>query len=56
MLRQFLKSSSLLESEQRCVIVKFAEQLLQKFVLGPGDAENLVLGFFCLYFSGNTTS
>lgn len=50
------ESSSLLESEQCCVIVQFAEQLLQQFVLRPGDAENLVLILFFFFFTGNTTS
>lgn len=49
------QSSSLLESEQCFVIVKFAQQLLQEFLLGPGDAESLLSYFFFLFFTGNTT-
>lgn len=49
------QSFSLLESEQCFVIVKFAQQLLQEFLLGPGDAESLLSYFFFLFFTGNTT-
>lgn len=49
------QSSSLLESEQCSVIVKFAQQLLQEFLLGPGDAEKSFILFFFLFFTGNTT-
>lgn len=44
------QSSSLLESEQCSVIVKFAQQLLQEFLLGPGDAESLLSYFFPLFY------
>lgn len=45
------QSSSLLESEQCFVIVKFAQQLLQEFLLGPGDAEkSFILFFFPLFY------
>lgn len=40
------QSSSLLESQQYCLILKFAEQLLQEFALGPGHAESLFSYFF----------
>lgn len=47
MLRQFLEVHPYLTVSQCCVIVKFAGQLLQELVPGPGDAEkNLILLFF----------